>query len=149
MDVSDYKFRPFTRHSLVLLVGGFMLFVYGFVVHTWTPDGPRAASIAVALKLAPLDFWAVLWSCVGFFAMASSVWPAASEKWGYALLTAASSGWSAVYLTGLFISGNNVGEASGAIIWAVIAFLWWAVAGLMNPEKVVVVFEPEPTHGDV
>ena len=126
-----------------------MIFVYGFVIHTWSPDGPRAASITVALKLAPLDFWASLWSATGFFAMLSSKWPAVAEKWGYTLLTAASSGWAAVYLSGLIVPGNSLGETSGAIIWGLIAFLWWAVAGLMNPEKVIVVVEPEHTYGDV
>lgn len=148
MDMSYYKFRPFTRHSLVLLVGGFMIFVYGFVIHTWSPDGPRAASIELALKLAPLGFWGTLWSLTGLLSMVSSIWPVMSEKWGYTLLTAASSGWGAIYLTGLFVPGNSLGEMGGAILWNLIAFLWWATAGLMNPEKVIVVFEPEPTHGD-
>lgn len=148
MDVSCYKLRPFTRHSLVLLVSGFMMFVYGFLIHTWAPDGPRAASIGIALQIAPLSFWGALWGATGFFAMLSSMWPAAYEKWGYALLTAGSSGWSAVYLTGLFVPGNDLGELTGAVIWGLIGFLWWAVAGLINPDKVVVVFEPESTDGD-
>ena len=71
---------------------------------------------------------------VGGLALLSTRWPPANETWGYTTMSALATLWACAYLTAMPLGApsSNVG---GFIVWALVAFLWWGVAGLRNPEK--------------
>ena len=143
-----YGLRPFQRHSMVLTVGGLIYILYGLVImRTWKPDGPRADAIRAGVDIFPLEVWGWMWVIVGVLSVLSARWPAYLDKWGYAVLTGFSAGWAAVYLAGLFFENNTLAESGGAIVWMLVSFLWWAIAGLMNPDRVVVIEVEVPTNG--
>src|SRR5690606_16502453 len=98
-------FRPWRRHSLVLMVGGLVFALYGFNITQWHVDGPRAQGVQIAVDLVPsMTFWGSIWVFVGLLAMLSSRWPVMSENWGYAALTGWSLGWAATYFGGLIVA---------------------------------------------
>ena len=145
-----FGLREADRHSLVLLMGGLVYMIYGLIiVLTWLDDGPRASSITTITKFAPLDFWGTIWVVSGFLIIVSSRWPAMSEKWGDAALTGLAAGWGSVYFSGLFTGENNIAEAGGGLIWGLVAFLWWAVAGLtipLPPKEVLIFVDRTPAE---
>lgn len=139
--------RPWTRHSLVLMVAGLMYAMVGISYLVTGLDDTRKVSVAghlqfghKALGVFDLDasdhaiwtFYAVNWIIVGALAMISSRWPPASETWGYTAMCSFSTFWSGCYLLSLN-SGSPDRVLSGALVWALLAFLWWAISGLVNP----------------
>lgn len=135
-----YGLRPYQRHSLVLLIGGLVYILYGLVItFTWLPDGPRTENISMGLRLASLDTLGVLWIIGGVLVVISGRWPAVNDKWGYTVLTGGSAAWGSVYFAGMFFGDNTLSEAGGGIVWYLVAFLWWSIAGLMNPASVMIV----------
>lgn len=135
-------FRPWTRHSLVLFVGGVAHILIGYAYLFITPGGPRAKSIAAALQYAPIETWTFVFWVIGIFAMLSSVWPKSYERWGYTILTGFDAGWSAVYLSTILLTDVTVREnLTLGITWAFVAFMWWGISGLVDPEDIVVVIE--------
>lgn len=148
-DVHPWKgFRPFRRHSLVLLVAG-LAYVFIGVTYIVTPlSHARAQALIVALHWAPINIWGSLWILVGALSIISSKWPPVVESWGYMVLTGFSAGWGATYLTGVIIGESPAGNISSAITWAMMAFMWWAISGLINPDRVaVMVVEKEVPGG--
>lgn len=137
-----FKLRPFKRHSLVLLVAGIVYVIQGFGLILTLPTSTRLEGLTVALLWFPLDFWGGVWIGVGLLATISSRWPPVFESWGYMVLTALASGWSATYLAGIVFFDTQMTNLSGVLGWGLVAFLWWAVSGLLNPDKEAVV-----THG--
>lgn len=131
--------RPWTRHSMVLLVAGLVYVGVGLslISNELTPG--RAHSLAVALQIFPVEFWGWVWVLCGLMAVISSRWPAMAETWGYVVLTGLSSGWSATYLAGVVVTHSPRSNISSALVWGLVAFLWWAISGLVNPDKIVVV----------
>jgi hypothetical protein len=131
-------FRPFRRHSLVLLVAG-LAYVFIGVSYIFTELTPaRAQSLVVALHWAPIQFWGSTWILVGALSIISSKWPPVVESWGYMVLTGFSAGWSATYLTGVILGESPAGNINSVIIWALMAFMWWAISGLINPDRVAI-----------
>lgn len=144
-----YGFRPYTRHSFVLMIGGLAYLIMGFVIMGWTIEGPQGTAVAVALRVIPAHLWGLIWMSTGALVIFSAWWPAQNDRWGYAALTALAGGWAAIYLAGLFSESNSFAEITGALVWSLVAFLWWGIAGLVNPEDIVIAIEPlEETNGD-
>lgn len=131
----DYEWglRPWRRHSLVVLVAGCVYIAVGVTYATTSPVESRESALSVALALAPLPVWGVVWIVVGLLALISSRWPPASETWGYSALSGLAAGWAACYALGVLM-GAPQQSASGALVWGLVAFLWWAIAGLLSPE---------------
>lgn len=128
--------RPWTRHSLVLLVAG-MVYVFIGTVYVRTPvGGPTWEALSSARNWFSLDQWAFLWIVVGALAMISSRWPPVAEKWGYMALTALAAAWGAFYIMGVIFGGNSVGTVAVGLVWWLVGFLWWAISGLVSPEKI-------------
>lgn len=132
-------FRPWRRHSLVLFISGLLYIGQGLILNTWHVDGPRYRGLQAAFSRAPVEFWSGLFILVGVLAALSAVWPRSSEKWGYACLTGLACAWSALYAVGIIVYDTSPTNWSMVAIWAFIAFTWWAITGLVNPEKVVVI----------
>lgn len=131
-------FRPFRRHSLVLLVAG-LAYVFIGVSYIVIPlTHARAQALVVALHWAPIQFWGSTWMLVGALSIISSRWPPIVESWGYMVLTGFSAGWGATYLTGVIVGESPAGNLSSATVWALMAFMWWAISGLINPDRVAI-----------
>jgi hypothetical protein len=132
---SYFKLRPFRRHSLVLLVAGLVYMCVGLAYMLAHPTPSALMGLAIALSWAPLSFWGGVWFGVGLLAVISARWPPIFESWGYMVLTGMAAGWSATYLMGILFANAPVANLTAVLVWGLLAFLWWAVSGLLNPDK--------------
>lgn len=131
--------RPWTQHSKVLMGGGLANIFVGtsYMFTETTPN--RMSALAVALRWAPMEFWGGLFVAAGILAVFSSRWPPVAETWGYTVLTGLSAGWSATYLAGVILDKAPLANLSAVAMWGLLAFMWYSVSGLVNPDKAVVV----------
>lgn len=127
------ELRPWRRHSLVLSVAGAAYIAIGLTYVLATPAPSRTDALEVPLNLAPLSVWGVAWVIVGLLSMLSARWPPASEKWGYSALSGLAAWWAASYLAGVLLGAENQ-SVSGALVWGLVAFMWWGISGLDNPD---------------
>lgn len=134
--------RPWTRHSVVLMVAGLIYIAYGISLIAAVPTESRSRALSIALAFFPIGFWGTIWILVGAMSIISSRWPPVAETWGYVALTGLSAGWSAVYFTAIVFDGSPTTNFSGVLVWGLVAFLWWAISGLLNPDHTGV-----KTHG--
>lgn len=138
-------FRPWQRHSLVLMVGGLVYIGVGVAfLSVGDLSQRRELSLDIALRFMPLDSWAMVFVFAGFLACLSSRWPSFVETWGYMVLTGLSAAWSAIYFLSIFLGDAPYTNLSYGLVWGLLAFLWWGISGLVNPDKVVVVVENGP-----
>ena len=137
-DYEWWELRPFQRHSLVLAVAGLVYIGVGIAYTCTDPTPDRLSSIGWALEHIPLSAWGVVWILVGILAVLSARWPPASKTWGYSALTGLSMCWSALYGVGiaLFDAPPEAG-ITGCFVWGLVSFLWWAIAGLTNPDDLL------------
>lgn len=126
------RLRPWTRHSLVLGVAGLVYIGIGIAYFDPNPPPAREAALRVALTWMPIQGWSAVFVAVGLLAMLSSRWPVFSLTWGYVTMTGLSALWSGVYLGGIVIGGSFQGF-TGALLFGLLAFMWWAISGLVNP----------------
>lgn len=139
--------RPWKRHSFVLLVAGAVYVGLGLTYFITEPSSTRAASLEVAVSIAPLSAWGIAWIGAGILALISSRWPPASETWGYSALSGLAAWWASCYAVGVVVGEAPAQSASGAFVWALVAFLWWAIAGLWNPDPNLVRLAPDDGEG--
>jgi hypothetical protein len=133
-------FRPWERHNLALMVGGVVYILVGIMyINVEELTVSQMLSLEVALRVMELWKWGTLFIYAGLLAILSSRWPAFSKTWGYSILTGSAAGWAAVYALGYFFGDAPLAILSTSLVWALTAFLWWAVSGLHNPEEAVVV----------
>lgn len=138
--------RPWKRHSLILIVAGFMYVLIGVAYILAAPDKDRATALYILLRIAPLSTWGVVFICAGIMAIVSSRWPPRSETWGYMVLGGLSMGWGSAYLVGILLANSPWTNISGFFVWELFGFLWWAISGLKNPIpiKLAVAYEDGP-----
>jgi hypothetical protein len=137
-----FGLRPWTRHSLVLLVAGLCYFGVGFSYMFAEPGGGSYKNLAVARMWMPLHHWGLVFMFVAVLTMISSRWPPTADKWGYMVMTGLSAGWGAFYVMGVIFANVPTAAVSGAFVWWLLAFMWWAISGLVNPVRVVIVSGP-------
>lgn len=135
--------RPWTRHSMVLLVAGLAYIGIGCSLIGNDLPPTREQSLIVALRFFPVDVYGWVFALCGGLAVLSSRWPAMAETWGYVVLTGLSAGWGTTYLMGVIVAHTPKANISSALVWGLIAFMWWAISGLVNPNKVVVMTSHE------
>lgn len=128
--------RPWRRHSLVLVVAGAVYVSYGVATVLAADNPARDQALRVPLHWFPLWVWGLLFVLTGLAAFLSARWPPASETWGYSSLSGLSSLWAMFYLAGALLGTPSA--IPGALIWALMAFLWVMIAGLHNPEDIAV-----------
>jgi hypothetical protein len=128
--------RPWKRHSTILLVAGFMYMLFGLTYILGQPNKSRDDALVVLLQFAPLSVWGGVFVAVGALTVLSSRWPPFHATWGYTILTGLSSMWMAAYLTANLF--HHAQSLSGAMVWGLVAFMWWAISGLLNPDKTAV-----------
>lgn len=135
-----YAFRPWRRHSLVLLIGGLVYIGIGISFITLSEiTVRRETSLVIALRIASMHSWGVLFVLAGALSILSARWPAISDSWGYAVLTGLASAWAAIYFFGFFMGGAPFSNIISGLVWWLIAFMWWAISGLLNPDRRLVV----------
>jgi len=133
-----FGLRPWGRHSLVLLVAG-LAYVFIGLTYLITPNNlARAESLVIAERWWELEYWYAVFVLVGVLTVISSRWPPTADKWGYMTLTGFTAGWGAFYMTGVIFKDTGIANLGGALIWWLVAFMWWAISGLNNPPKVIV-----------
>lgn len=130
--------RPWKRHSLILMVVGFLYTLVGFQYIVTESTANRERSLAVVLQFAPIQFWGAVFMLAGILSIISSRWPPFTETWGYMVLTGLSAGWSATYLTGMLFLHSPATNSVQVILWGCLGFIWWAISGLLNPDKTAV-----------
>jgi hypothetical protein len=136
--------RPWKRHSTILMVVGILYAFIGFQYLIAPPSKIRETSLVAVLQIAPIDFWGVVFMVSGVLTSISSRWPPFAEVWGYMLLTGLSAAWAGGYVSGIIFYHSPTTNLSGALLWGLLAFLWWAISGLLNPDKTAVT-----SHGSV
>lgn len=128
--------RPFERHSLVLMVAGFVYIAIGFTYLTAEPTPVRVHALQYALNWLSYNHWGVVFMLVGLMAIISSRWPPISETWGYVVLTGQSAAWALFYMAGVVFGDAANSGLTAVMSWGLIGFLWWAISGLVNPALV-------------
>lgn len=99
-----------------------------------TPE--RAKALEVALQWLSIKSWGAIFIVAGASAAISARYPPVAERWGYMVLTGLSSGWAAVYALGILVGDAPSSNATIVLLWGLVAFLWWAISGLLNPPVV-------------
>lgn len=138
--------RPWQKHSQVVAVAGLVYAMYGVALTTIPPTDSRARGLELAIDWMPLQLWGVIWVAVGALALLSSRWPPASETWGYSAMAGLAALWSVFYLLGIIVFGAPMSGVAGTLVWGLVAFLWWGISGLRNPEDIVR-FSSPPQEG--
>jgi len=121
------------------MVGGSFYICTGFIYIWSTPTAARKQALIIALQWLPIEFWGSVFIVVGMMAIVSSRWPPVAETWGYMALAGFSAGWSATYALGVIFDDAPIGNLTATLQWGLLAFLWWALPGFVNPDKTVVV----------
>ena len=129
------RMRPWTRHSLVLMVAGIIYVLIGISYATADPTPERIKALHYALKWMPFHSWGIIFVLAGLLSVISSRWPPVSKTWGYTVLTGLSGGWAGFYAVGILFGESPMTNVSGVMSWGLIAFLWWAISGLVDPYK--------------
>lgn len=127
--------RPWKRHSLVLLVAGFIYVGVGFTYVLAEPNPSRATALQVAFSWWGIEGWGACFMFAGLLSIISTRWPPISKTWGYMVMTGLSGGWAAFYLTAIVIFDSPATNLSAVLLWSLIAFIWWAISGLKDPEE--------------
>lgn len=117
----------------MLFIAGLSFIASGLTFLFYIPGGPRVEALQIAVEWLPIEVWALVFVGVGIAVIVSSRWPYHAASWGYAVLTGLSCGWSATYLLGVLIGDSPPGNLTYVVYWALLAFLWWAISGLINP----------------
>lgn len=132
-----HSLRPWSRHSLVLMISGMAYVLTGLSYILSEATSSRTEALQIALIWAPFEVWGLVFILTGLAAILSSRWPPASETWGYTMMTGLSVAWGLFYLTGVFF-GSPLVNLSGFLVWSLLGFVWWAVSGLRNPAPTIV-----------
>lgn len=130
--------RPWKRHSTILMVVGILYALIGFAYFSAPPNKTRDQTLVVVLQIAPIQFWGGVFFFAGILVSVSSRWPPFAETWGYMVLTGLSAGWAATYLLGFLFLKAPAAGITGGLLWSLLAFMWWAISGLLNPDKTAV-----------
>lgn len=129
--------KPWTRHGLVLMVGGIAYMAIGISYILAEPNPSRELALQFALHPLGMNIefssWGWWFLITGVITSVSSRWPPVSRTWGYTMLTGLSSAWGLFYLAGVWPGDAPLTNISGAILWGVVGFMWWAISGLVDP----------------
>lgn len=129
--------RPWRLHSFVLAVAALIYMGYGSAVLAVPADEARAVGLEVALAMMPMHGWGLVWIVVGVLALVSSRWPLTSERWGYVAMSSLAALWASFYALAIVLLDAPHDGIYGLMVWALVAFLWWGISGLRNPEDVL------------
>lgn len=142
---SLWHLRSWKRHDVILLVAGLIYVLVGvsYILRD-EPSPDQYIALEVLLRVASLKFYGGLFLAAGTLCMVSSRWPPHNDSWGYMILTGLSLGWGSAYLMGVIFLGSPWININGFFVWGLLGFLWWAVSGLLNPDKTAVIHDDRP-----
>jgi len=126
--------KEWKRHDVILCVGGLLYILIG-IYYVASRGVRRSNSLEILLQVAPMTFWGGVFIFAGVLSIISSRWPPFAETWGYVVLTSISAGWAAAYLMGMLFADAPSTNVISTIVWGLFGFVWWAVSGLLNPDK--------------
>lgn len=129
------ELRPWQQHSNVLTVAGFVYITYGLIA-VGTDWDPSRAGTLILVTHTPALLWMFAWLGVGMLALISTRWPASSKTWGYTALAGLATWWSVVYATSTLLGADPARNVGGTLVWALVAYLWYAISGLVNPDDI-------------
>lgn len=133
-------FRPWQRHSLVLMVGGLVYVGLGITFLTMGDlSERREAALVIALNMWSINTWGFHFIFAGSLSVLSSRWPSFSDSWGYAVLCGLAAAWSGIYILGCLVGDAPYSNLVYGLVWGLVAFLWWAISGLVNPDRRLVI----------
>ncbi len=101
----------------------------------------RELALEVIVNPVSIQFWGIVFIICGLLSVLSSRWPKYSEKWGYYVLTGFSAGWAAAYLGSIIFDRSPFNNITTAFLWSLVAFLWWAISGLINPPATIIIVD--------
>lgn len=127
-----WQLKPWSRHSLVLMVAGIGYVCIGISYVLAEPNPMRDIALQYALNYFSLQTWGVWFIVTGLITMVSARWPPVDRIWGYELLTGLASAWSLFYLFGIIWGEAPINYVSSVVVWGIFAFLWWAISGLRD-----------------
>lgn len=130
--------REWKRHDVILCVGGLLYMLVGVYYIATRNASSRNASLEILLRVAPMTVWGSMFIFAGVLSIISSRWPPFAETWGYVVLTSVSAGWATAYLMGMLFANGPITNIISTIVWGLFGFVWWAVSGLLNPDKTAV-----------
>jgi hypothetical protein len=122
-------------------VAGLIYIITGIVFIITVPSETRKATLYLAYYWFPTQFWGSIFILAGIMAILSARWPRFSDSWGYVVLTGLSTGWSGIYIVGMIFSHMPTASFTAGVIWGLLAYLWWAISGLINPVEAVEINE--------
>lgn len=126
------SFKPWSKHGGILVVVGIAYIVIGVRLYHSVSSESLKMALYYAINLMPIDGWGIGFIIVGTIAVVSSRWPNVSASWGYALLTGWSAAWSSFFFAGAMKTDTPIIYFSTASIWALLAYLCWAISGLVD-----------------
>ncbi|QDH85266.1 hypothetical protein HWC49_gp35 [Gordonia phage Kenosha] len=129
-----YRTKPWDRHGLILVTAGVIYAAIGFMFTLQPATQLRSENLKLALSIMPYFGWGVGFIVVGLFTVVTSRWPLAPKSLGYSTLTGWTVAWAGFHIVGGTAADNTAYIASG-FSWAMVAFLWWAISGLVSPPK--------------
>lgn len=136
-DIQTWRgIRPWKQHGLVLTVAGLYYVGIGVSYIITEPTDARKSTLSIALAWWDFSWWGMVFVWVGTLCIVSSRWPVGFEMWGYWALAALSAGWGTFYLMGIIFTDASNTAFSSVCLWYLVAFLWWAISGLRNPEEI-------------
>lgn len=142
---SLWGLRKWTRHSLILCLGGVFYILLGVFYALSRPSPNRDMALQALLRMAPMGFWGGVFIFAGVLSLLSSRWPPLVEPWGYVVLTGVSLLWGAAYLTGILFTKAPWSNVGGFLLFTLLGSIWWAVSGMKNPEHLGVVNGARPS----
>lgn len=126
-----YHVKPWSRHGLILTTVGVAYIAVGIMFVSQEATALRAENLKLALNVMPYTWWGIGFMVVGLITIVSSRWPFAPKSLGYSVLSGWTVAWAGFHIIGGIAAGNTAYIASG-VVWATMAFLWWAVSGLVD-----------------
>ena len=132
----SFAVRPWTRHSSILVVASVVYILVGvnYINVDVNPTNNRNFGAAVAVF--PLYIWGFMFVVVGASSIFSVFWPPVRKNWGYIALTGISALWAGVYAVTYITLDGPLLTMSSSILWALMAFFWWAVSGLVDAREI-------------
>lgn len=121
-----------------MLAGASLVYIgYGAGLVFMEPAEGKLVALRDLFMIAPPLVWGVLFALVGFFALLSTRWPRGHANWGYVVMCGWAAFWAGAYgIPLLFFGAQWDLSIPGALVWSMIAYLWWGISGLISPEMI-------------
>ena len=130
------SYKPWQRHGIAILISGLFMTFYGFSLLRDGPEFDRNVDMMrVAIRLFPLDFWAAIFVVAGLGSAIFSRFKKFRPPWAYSVFCGLAGTWTAQYFAGYILVDGPPRSLYYGSLWACLLGIWWAVSGMVNPDK--------------